>query len=374
MTALLLASLALAAPTVCDPDQAVTRMEEARIDERRAPVTHPEMMPGLALAKTESTDPLHRALSELCASSESVSVAPVDVWEDATYAAYTYRVTGTRTEGCALERRTIGVSVGIDSQGVPTYSMVGGESHGTTPIGECDVPAQWREETVVEGDGSRVRLVLVVDRTREGLVGSHVVIRTATPSGWTEDMLMRPAPERYLGGPSGPLLTVVEVDTVDAWVVAHANRQVTGSTCVPVDEQVVWQRRDGLWQPIEGREALALLARRGLWRFAGSDGWLHIVLQEKEGSERAIVHRAARFRARYPEPLRGYASSDLPGLNPGFTVLAPAPYRSETEATIARRRWRSMHRHYIKRAWTREDPCAGYATSDTESSRTRGDR
>ena len=354
-------SLAVGAPVVCDPDVAASLLVDARIDERRAPVTHSEMLPGLALASASVDSALRAALHSVCVESESVSIAPAESWEDAGFSAYTYRVTGTDTVGCALVQRTVTVSVGVRGDESPTYVLRGVSPVTTTPIGDCETVASWREEMVIDGDNDPVRLVLVIDRTRNDVRGSQVVIRRATPNGWTEDLLMSPAPERYVGGASGPLLTLAETGDGDAWVIAHADRDVRGDVCLPVQGQTVWRRgEEQSWTPTRGREALALLARRGLWRFAGSDGWLHIVVQDDEGNEEVLAYRATRLGLRYPEPLRPYASSDLPGLNPGFTVMAPAPFATERAARDARRSWRSMHRHYVKRAWEQENPCAAF--------------
>lgn len=349
---------AMAAPTVCDPGQAAQLLDDARIDERRAPVTHPELMPGLALASEASDADLREVLGALCADSESVSVAPAESWEDAGFAAYSYRVTGSQTVGCALFQSTVTVSVGVQPDQAPTYALRSESPVTSTPIGECETQAKWREESVIDGEEDRVRLVLVVDRTRAGVQDSQVVIRTATPHGWTEDVLLSPAPERYVGGESGPVLTLAETGEGDVWVVAHANRVVGDASCLVVPGQMVWQWDGAAWTPTDGREALALLGRRGLWRLAGSDGWLHIVVQDREGQEDVLAYRTTRLGRRYSEPLRTYLSSDLPGLNPGFLVVAPAPFATEEAAKDARKSWRSMHRHYVKRAWTQPDPCA----------------
>lgn len=360
---LLWLAMAVAAPTVCDPEQAAQLLEDARIDERRAPVTHPELMPGLALASESTDEHLREVLTELCSASDSVSVAPAESWEDAGFSAYSYRVTGSQSVGCALFQSTVTVSVGVQPGHSPTYVLRSEAPVKSTPIGECETGATWREETVIDGDQDRVRLVLVVDRTRTGVQDSQVVIRTATSNGWTEDLLLTPAPERYVGGVSGPILTLAETGDGDVWVVAHANRVVSDDSCLVVPGQIVWQWNGTVWTPTEGREALALLGRRGLWRLAGSDGWLHLVVQDREGQEDVLAYRSTRLSRRYPEPLRRFQSSDLPGLNPGFVVMAPAPFPTEEQARAARKSWRSMHRHYVKRAWTQPDPCEGYITA-----------
>ncbi|MFT6145023.1 MAG: hypothetical protein ACI855_002799 [Myxococcota bacterium] len=353
---------AVAAPTVCDPAQAAQLLEDARIDERRAPVTHPELMPGLALASDTSDTRLREVLTGLCSNSESVSVAPAESWEDAAFSAYSYRVTGSQTVGCALFQSTVTVSVGVQPDRPPTYALRSESPVTSIPIGACETPATWREESVIDGDEDRVRLVLVIDRTRSGVQDSQVVIRTATDHGWTEDLLLSPAPERYVGGVSGPILTLAETGDGDAWVVAHANRVVREESCLVVPGQMVWQWDGSGWIPTDGREALALLGRRGLWRLAGSDGWLHIVVQDREGDDEVLAYRATRLAQRYPEALRLYQSSDLPGLNAGFLVMAPAPFPTEEQAKVVRKSWRSMHRHYVKRAWTQPNPCDSYTT------------
>lgn len=101
-----------------------------------------------------------------------------------------------------------------------------------------------------------------------------------------------------------------------------------------------------------------LLASAGLWRLAGGAGWLHIVVQDDEGSGEVLGYRTTRLQRRYDETLHTYLSADLPGLNSGFLVVAPAPFPTEADATAAKAGWRSMHRHYVKRAWVAPDPCA----------------
>ena len=70
MVALLLAALANAAPVECDALEAAALLAEAHIEESRAPVSHPELVPGLALASARAETDLRAALSDLCEDGE----------------------------------------------------------------------------------------------------------------------------------------------------------------------------------------------------------------------------------------------------------------------------------------------------------------
>lgn len=353
-----LAAAALAGPVICDPQGAAALVADARIAPRRAPVTHPELVPGLALA-SPSTDPaLREALSDLCAAPEVLSIAPGDRWEDSGFTAITWLLVASAPRGCALVQRGVAVSVGIGEDGDPHYALRGPLPEATTPIGDCPTPVAWRDEQVLAGEGSPVRVVLVADRVDGAVVRSEVLARRATAAGWSEQTLLAPAPPRALGGFDGPLLSLV--DGADGpWIAAHADRVGGPDACAPVPDQTVWTHDGAAWVAHTGRDALALLASRGRWRLAGTDGWLHLVAQDDDVDAEVLAYRHRRLQRRYPEPLHVWPSAELPGLNPGFLVVAPAPFPAEAEARAARDAWRSLHRHYVKRAWTAPDPCSG---------------
>jgi len=351
--------VALAAPVECGALDAAALLADARIEERRAPLTHPELIPGLALASARSGVELREALTDLCAGDASLSLAPGDRWEGTGWSAHTFLLTRGEQVGCTLFQRTIAISVGVSDGTAPRYALRSRLPVTRTPVGDCATAPTWREEQVLAGSGGPVRLVLASDVEDGHRLHSEVLVRRASPEGWSEQLLVEPAPARLLSGGDGPRFDLTE-RFEDDWVVAHGDRVGTGASCRAVPGQTVWT-----WSDAQGRfvghverDALGLLASRGLWRLAGEDGWMLLLLQEDEAETEKIAWRQRRLERTSPEPLHVYPSAWFPGLNPGFLVVAPAPWADKASADAARGRGRRWRASYVKRAWEAVDPCA----------------
>jgi hypothetical protein len=354
----LLAALAAAAPVLCDPLAAATVLAEARIEERRAPVSHPELLPGLARASSRATSDLRLALADLCSGAGSLSLAAGDAYEGPSFSAYTTLLTRSERRDCVLYQRTVAISVATSEGAAPVYSLRGYLPLTLTPSGDCTAVATWRDERVLAGQAGPVRLVLA--STWEGGTRSHseVLVRTATAQGWVEQTLLAPAPPRLLGAFDGATIALVDAGE-ESWIVASGDRRADGGTCVPAGDQAVWRWQSGGWRAERGRDALGLLASRGLWRHAGDDGWLLIVTQADEEDADKLATRVARIARHTPVGLTEMPSAWFPLLNAGFVVAAPAPFATEAEARAARRAWAYRRRRtYVKQAWEAPDPCA----------------
>ncbi len=240
-----------AAPVVCDAADARSLLEDARIPEHRAPVTHPELLPGVALASDRTDPALRQVLTELCTDTESLSVAANDAWSGANWSTHTFLLTASETDGCRLVQHTVAISVGITEEEDPVYSLRGTMPDTVTPIGVCPTLAQWRDETIIGGQSSAVRLILALDQQGDDVVGSHVIVRRASPSGWTEQTLMSPAPPRLLGGFEGPSIRLADGDE-GKWVVASQGRVGSSAEdCQATGGQTVWR-----WKAMHGPSAL----------------------------------------------------------------------------------------------------------------------
>ncbi len=320
-----LAAAASAAPVVCDPAEAARIIEDARIDLARAPVTHPELVPGLARGAADAE--LSRALEALCAPGGALSVAPGDAWGSA------YTVVATRAEerGCSLAQTRVVLSVGIEAGGA-RWTLLDRPPTESTPLGDCDEPTSWREERVLAGDGGAVRVIEIVDRRGDEVVGSAIEARRASPTGWSRQTLRSPAPE-------GPSLHLGRTRAGEPLIVA----------CEVGAGQTLWTWSDGGWRETSGRDALLTLALEGQIRLAGDAGWMLILAQDDEVDADLLGPRKRRLERRDPEALHVFSSSELPGLNPGFLVIAPAPWPTEEGARAARPRWRRGA--YVKQAW-----------------------
>lgn len=350
-----------AAPVVCDAGVAARLVTDARIPEARVAVTHPELLPGIARSSTTIDGPLRDALERFCVDPAALSIATGETWPDSGWSAHSVVLTRSETRGCDLAQEAVRISVGVRADGPVTYSLESAFPESHTPIGACDVPSRWREERVVDGEGGPVRLFLQVDQ--EGAPGASprtletaLVVRRATPEGWQEQTLFSPAPDRFVGGFDGPRVEVAPI-AGETWVVAHGDRAGSPDRCAPRPGQTVWVPGPDGFEARTGRDALHLLASHGLARFAGDDAWLHVVTQEDEGDVAVLDPRERRIGLRYPEPLHRYVSSRLPGLNPGFLVVSPAPWPDEASARAAKSQWNSLRRHYVKRAWIAPNPC-----------------
>ena len=364
MVGALLASLALAGFVECDPTEAANLVIEARIEPNRAPVSHPELIPGLALA-SEHVEPRARAaIQELCAAG-SLSLDPSDQWADAGWTVRAFVLRSVQKRGCALHDRGVALWVVAREGQAPRYGLRGTLPETRTPIGACDTTPSWRQEEVLGGEGTSARLVVqsVIDdgQVRE----SAVVVREASPEGWRESVVVAPAPDSLLGQGDGPRMTITETGG-ELLVVAWADRHTVDGACQAVPGQTVWRRREGAWAPVTGREAVALLAERGLWRLTGQEGWLVILTLADEDEMELLRTRTERLERNVGKPVIVLHSAQFPELNPGFTIATLHPFATKDEATTALKRFRGFRgfrvlrarRAYVKRAWTPEDPCA----------------
>jgi len=357
VVALLLAlASSLAAPVQCDPLGAASLLAEARVEEHRAPISHPELIPGLALASPRTDSELRTALSDLCTDGATLSLAASEVWEGTGWSAHTFLLTRSETRGCTLFQRTIAISMGIAQGTAPRYTLRSRLPVTRTPVGDCTTRPAFREEEVLGGEEGPVRLLLARDFEGEEVVHSEVLDRRATAEGWLEQVLVEPAPSRLLDGGAGPRMVLTERHE-DKWVVATGDRTGAPPDCEPLPGQTVWTPEGSRWVVNEGQVALVLLASRGLWRLAGQDGWFLIVAQEDEEDRELLVARARRLQKRIPDPIRIVPSAWFPGLNPGFEIAVVGPWATEGEAREAKSRWRSGRSGYVKRAWTAPDPC-----------------
>lgn len=369
MIPLLLALLpaARAAQVQCDPLAASGLLSDARIEEARVPLSHPELVAGLALASPETPPDLRAALSDLCqgvgpAGGPTLSVAPGPRWEEPTWSAHALSFTRTEQRGCSLYGRTVTVSVALAEGRSPRYTLMYRSPVTRTPVGDCADSPLWREERVL-GDGTgAVQLYSVKDLDAGKVVHSSVRVRRATPQGWAEQVVLEPAPAHLLGGVDGPQVTVAGTSD-EPWVVIHGSRVTVDGACQARGGQALWRGLpDGSWSYHEGRDALALLASRGAWRLAGDDAWMLVLaVQPEEDRAKAEVKAGKLARSLPPgEALQVLPSSSLPALNPGFLVVVPAPWPTEAEARKALQTWRDVPSGaYVKQAWEAVDPCGG---------------
>lgn len=351
----LLAALAHAAPVVCDPIQAQSILIEAKIDESRVSQTHPWLIPGLALASPHTDENLRVALSALC-EQEDVLVTFDEPWQDASWSAHILRVSNPQIRGCTLYEESIALTVGRHEGSAPSYHLLTRLPWSLTPVGDCDTEPTWREETVLGGESSPVRLVLAVDRKADTITHSEIILRRATPQGWRQQVLQTPAPPRLLGGFSGSnwRLTPLEEDWA---VVASHHRTGSRDACEAGPDQRTWTWNDDAWVLHKGHAARNLLAEEGLWRFISEDGWLLILAQDTDDDAEVLDARRRRLMRRQPGELLTLDSASLPGLNPGYLVVTPPPFVTSAQAEDARDGWRRRSQTYIKQAWTAVDAC-----------------
>ncbi len=356
---LLALGAAHAAPVECQALGAAQMLAEAHIEEDRAPLTHPELIPGLALASARTDVTLRAALTEICVPDTSLSLVPAEAWRDAGWAAHTFMLTRSEQVGCTLYQWTIAISVASRDGAPPTYALRSRLPVVRTPIGECPTSPTWREEHVLAGAEGPVRLVLATELDDGRRTASAVLVRRAGPDGWTEQRLAEPAPERLLHDGAGPLFTLTE-RFAEPWVVAYGDRSGPPGACAPLPGQTVWtwDPAGRAWTPHTDREALGLLTSRGLWRLAGQDGWMLILMQEDEDDAEKLSWRRQRLDRLSPEPLHTLPSAWFSGLNAGFLVVTPTPWATRAEAELARARGKGWRSGYVKRAWSAPDPCA----------------
>lgn len=330
----LVATVALATPPViCDPAEATALLRDAEIDERRAPVTHPWLVPGLAAASGD--EGVRTALIGLCTPGAELSVERGDAWEQGAGGAYVLEVTRSLQEGCSLVRDRVALTVGVAPEGA-AYAIRGPLPRDVTPIGDCDEAAVWREERVLDGGDGDLRLVELVDRDGDEVTHRAVVVRRATVGGWREQVLLDPSP-------ASPPRLLPAVDLVVA------------TTCD--GGQRVWHLDEDHWVEESGRPAATRLARAGAWRQCGQEGWFLIVGQDDEDDADLVEPRVRRQQRRTTEPLSLWTSADFPELNPGYVVIAPDPYATREEAEAASEDFPRSRQVYVKRAWPRASAC-----------------
>ncbi|MCB9679208.1 MAG: hypothetical protein H6737_29160 [Alphaproteobacteria bacterium] len=346
---------ALAAPVICEPERAARLLEDARIAPDRVPVTQPNLLPGLARDRADGD--VAELVDGLCSEGAALSLAPAERWETASYSAYSFVLTRSRTEGCRLMQDAAVLTVGVTPGEGLRYGVRARLPPSVTPIGDCEATAAYRQEEVLDGLGSPVRLVLVTDW--EGEVSrARVVVRRATPQGWTEAVLIDPAPPRLLDGGGGPRLSLTEADG-ETWIVAHADREITpdGTACEARPGQTVWRWDGEAWEALRGRAALGRLADRGAWRLAGDDGWFLILAQDIEQDRELLEARMRRMQRRHDDPLSVRESASFPGMNAGFLIVSPDPWPTREEAEAARGAWGRRTGVYVKRGWEALDGC-----------------
>ena len=355
MVVLALAS-ALAAEVVCDPVAARTLLTEARIDEARVAETHPWLVPGLALSSPDAAPELRAALEELC-SGEGLLVRPGPTWHAPTWSAHSLRLSHTEVRGCTLHEQSMMLSVGRAESQPVQYSLQARLPWSRTPIGDCAVPATWRDETILAGQDGPVRIVLAVDREGDAVHRSEVRVRRATPDGWLDEALQSPAPARLLGGFSGPVWSVAPWG--DDWIVVESGaRSGTAEACVAEPGQRVWTWTAARWQEHDNSASRTLLAEAGLWRLTGEDGWLLVLAQDETARAHTLAARRRRLERYLDWDLRTLESTRFPGLHPGFLVVTPPPFSTREAAVSAQESLRRRYRSYIKRGWQAPDPCA----------------
>ena len=354
---ILLATLASAAPVQCDPLSASRILAEARIDEARAPFTHSELIPGLAMASPGTEVPLRLALEDLCRDEGNLSLVATESWETATWSAHTFLLTRSVTEGCSLFQYAVAITVGVQRGAAPRYRLRSRLPLGVTPIEACATSARWYEERGLAGNDGRTRLVLATVQTNEGVQQSSVVARHATPHGWHDEVLMEPASARHIGGIGGPVFDVVDVGGTP-WIVQHGDRTADPCEARPGEVLWMWDERAQDWEQLTGHAAWHRLSIEGLWRYTDHDGWMMIIAQDDLQDAALLEARADRHRRQTGQTLRTLPSSNYPELNPGFLVVGPGPYPTEEEAKEAREGWGRRTRTYIKRAWKAPNACA----------------
>ena len=355
-----------AAPVVCDPVQAEQILTDARIAPARVPIIQPNLLPGLA--RDRAAPEVADAIEALCEGSQDLSLAPAERWETPRFGALSFTLTRTTTTACALVQEAVVLTVGVD----PTqpdeplvYGLRSTLPRSVTPLGaasDCDATPAFRTERVLDGDGTPVRLVLVTDEGPATGASHRVVVRRATPAGWSEEVLLDPAPPRLVDEGSGPTLTLAAGIGLDAdpWIVAHDDRDVDGTDCVPKPGQRVWRwsPSDEHWESLTERDALGRLADRGLWRLAGDDGWFLILAQDIPADLDLLEARMRRIARRHDDPLSIRESALFPDMNAGFLIISPDPWASREAAEAAREQWGRRTGVYVKRGWTAPDACA----------------
>lgn len=335
---------AWAGPVVCDPAEALRLLDETGIVAARVPAIAPSLLPGLARA--QATGEARSALDVVCEDPTSVSVSTMDRWDDGTANATLFAISTSRVEDCVVRQQTVRLSVGVRGDDPLALRVLPSPPDTLTPVGSCATETTaWRDETVLAGEDGSVRVVLQQDHDDERS-SSRIVVRTALATGWREQVLLEPAPERLTGGVRGPEVTLVEGGR--PWIVFHHDRE---ADCTPVAGQTVWSLHGDRWKPRTGRDALGRLADRGLWRLAGDPGWFLVVAFD-DPSDRALLDARTRKRQHLvDEPLRLRESGAFPLLNAGFLFAAIDPWPTEEQARAAQRAWPRKTGAMVRQGW-----------------------
>jgi hypothetical protein len=367
LTIALVNSPSQAAPVVCDPDEAERILTDARIAPARVPIIQPNLLPGLA--RDRANPEVATAIEALCAEGDDLSLAPAERWETPRFGALSFTLTRTTLSDCALLQDAVVLTVGVDPTAPEEPLVYGLRStlpRSVTPLeGEdCDQEARFRTETLLDGEGTPVRVVRITDEgaNRDDDGPSHrIVVRRATPSGWIEDVLLDPAPDRLVDGGDGPTIALATGTDRDAdpWIVAHDDRRLEDERCVPLPGQTVWRWDPGAqqWDALTGRDALGRLADRGLWRLAGDDGWFLILAQDIPIDRDLLEARMRRIARRHDDPISIRESAQFPNMNAGFLIVSPDPWPTREEAEKARPYWGRRTGVYVKRGWSAPDTC-----------------
>ena len=343
-------TMASAAPVRCTYEGATQLIEDARLATHRVPFTHPELLPGLM--RNESDDSLQQALEELCTPGADLSLSIAEVYQTPTWSAHTVLLTRTQMDGCLLVQDTLALSVGVAD--TISFGLRGRYPQTRTPLADCLEPARWREEEVLQGASGPLQIISQSTRTDRAVEHQHLILRHATPRGWTDSPLGSALPPDL--SEAGILLSVA--DTGPPRVFARRCKE---------GGQSVWHLDNGAWRELTDRDALADLAKEGRWDRAGSDAWFLIIALDDEDDEALLEARMRSLQGRYPAPLSIWRSSELPDLNPGFVFVAPDPWPSRAGAVAAKREWGYRTRSYVKRAW--RSPCGAPTTCSASASR-----
>ncbi len=341
------------APVVCNPTDAARILRDARIDEARAPVTHPQLVPGLARAANPQAE-LQQALTELCSPGGELTVDRAHAWRNGRGSAYVVVATRASVRGCSVVQSRVAISVGI-GRGPARYTLLDRPPAELTPLPGCDAQPTWRQSRTLEGQGSPVRVILEVDRRGDERLDSAVAVLWASEEGWQRQVLARPAPARYLvQHGAGPRFRVGTSPTGEVLVVASGSR--SAPPCRPRGGQKVWTLEADGWRSHTGRDALTHLAEEGLTELAGDPGYLLILTQDDEADANLVDARMRRLQRQDAKQLYLFESASFPLLNPGYVLVAPGPWPTREAAEAARRpRQRGA---YVKQAWNAVNGCS----------------
>ena len=373
---MVLSIAAFAAPVACDPAAAAAIVEEARIDRRRVPFSHPELIPGLALADPDAPPALREALGVACAGEGSLSIRLEDRYEGPGWTAHAFALTRSTSDTCATVTATTLLSVATRDDGTVLWRHLAERPAEVAPHPGCDQGARWNEPAqVVDTVGAASLRVLRACATGGGAAGKRcpggvvvdevLVARLASADGWHEQVLAAPAPPSVTS-PEDPFAPgarweVVQTDVAPdgdlPWVVAHHDRTFQDGRCTPHPGPTVWRWR-GEWIPTGGREALGLLGRAGLSRMSDQPGWWLVISQDWVTERRRFQAWQQAWPSSYGGPVYEVESVLLPRFNAGHVVLVADPWPDDDDAFAALRALTPRGRAYVKPGWDVVDACA----------------